>query len=85
MTVKKLTDHHLEFLSLKGGCKARLSLHMSKCHIVGNHMSRLNYRVAEAGYQTSSCTIAMQGHSVNTTLTFKRNFSIEEPLTSSLG
>ena len=23
--------------------QARLSLHMSKCHIVGNHMSRLNY------------------------------------------
>ena len=23
--------------------QARLSLHLSKCHIVGNHMSRLNY------------------------------------------
>ena len=38
MSVKLLTEHHLEFLSLKGGCKARLSLHMSKCQIVGNLM-----------------------------------------------
>ena len=41
MSVKLLTEHHLEFLRLKGGCKARLSLFMSKRHIVGNHMSRL--------------------------------------------
>ena len=38
MIVKLLTEHHLEFLSLKGGLQARLSLHMSKCHIVGNLM-----------------------------------------------
>ena len=25
---------------LKGAAEARLSLHLSKCHIVGNHMSR---------------------------------------------
>ena len=25
----------------KGDVQARLSLHLSKCHIVGNHMSRL--------------------------------------------
>ena len=36
-------EHHLEFLSLKGGCKALLSLHLSKCYIDGNHMSGLNY------------------------------------------
>ena len=41
MCVMLLTAHHFELLSLKGGCKARLSLHLSKCHIVGNHMSRL--------------------------------------------
>ena len=29
-----LTEDHLEFLSLKGGCTGS-----SKCHIVGNHMS----------------------------------------------
>ena len=39
MIDKLLTEHHLEFLSLK----ARPSLHMSKCHIVGNLMLWLNY------------------------------------------
>ena len=39
MIVKLLTEQHLEFLSLKGGWEARMSLHLSKCHIVGNHMS----------------------------------------------
>ena len=39
MIVKLLTEHHLEFLSLKGGC----SLHLTNYHIVGNHMSRLIY------------------------------------------
>ena len=42
MNVKLLTvtRHHLEILSLKGGFigSSRLSLHLSKCHIVGNHM-----------------------------------------------
>ena len=33
-----LTEHHLEFLSLKEAVHARLSIHMSKCHIVGIHM-----------------------------------------------
>ena len=41
MIVKLLTEHPLEFLSLKDAAEARLSLHMSKCHIVGNHMPRL--------------------------------------------
>ena len=43
MSVKLLTEHHLELLSLKGGLQAHLSLHLLKCHIVGNHMSRLIY------------------------------------------
>ena len=45
MIVKQLTEHHLEFLSLKvkETAEARQSLHMLKCHIVGNLMSRLNY------------------------------------------
>ena len=43
MSVKLLTDHHLEYLSLKGAAQARQSLHLSKCHIVGNIMSLLNY------------------------------------------
>ena len=47
MTVKLLTELHLEFLSLKGGCKARLSLHLSKRHIVGNHMSWLIFNYVQ--------------------------------------
>ena len=43
MGVKLLTEHHFEFLSLKGGCRGCPSLHLSKCHIVGNLMPRLNY------------------------------------------
>ena len=38
MIVKLLTEHHLKFLSLKTAAEARLSLHMSKCHIFGNLM-----------------------------------------------
>ena len=38
MNIKQLTEHTLEFLYLKGGYKARLSLYISKSHIVGNHM-----------------------------------------------
>ena len=43
MSVELLTEHHLEFLTLKEAPQAGLSLHLSKYHIVGNHMSRLNY------------------------------------------
>ena len=42
-TVKLLTERLLEFLSLKEAAQARLSPFMSKSHIVGNHMSRLNF------------------------------------------
>ena len=38
MSVKLLTEHQLEFLSLQEAAQARLSLHLSKFHIVGNHM-----------------------------------------------
>ena len=41
MSVKLLTEQDLEFLSLKGASQARLSLHLSKSHIVGNHVSGL--------------------------------------------
>ena len=43
--IKLLIELNLEFLSLTGGAEARLSLHLSKCHIVGNHMLRLIYDV----------------------------------------
>ena len=38
LTVKLLTKHHLEILSLKGGCTACLSQPLKKCHNVGNHI-----------------------------------------------
>ena len=42
MTVKLMTEQYLEFPVLKWTAQARLSLHLSKCYIVGNHMSQLN-------------------------------------------
>ena len=38
MIVKLLTEHHLEFLSLKEAAESRPSLHLFKCQIVGNLM-----------------------------------------------
>ena len=38
MTVKLLTEDNLEFLSLNGGSTGSSDLHLSKYHIVGNHM-----------------------------------------------
>ena len=41
MTVKLLTEHHLDFQSLTGGCTGSSESTLSKCQIGGNHMSRL--------------------------------------------
>ena len=41
MSVKLLTEHYLEFISLKGGCTGLSESTLIKCHIVGNHMSWL--------------------------------------------
>ena len=41
MNVKLLTEHHLEFLSVKGGCTGLYEFTLVKCHIVGNLMPRL--------------------------------------------
>ena len=38
--VKLLTEQHLEFLSLNGGCTGLSSHFMSKCHFVGNLLLR---------------------------------------------
>ena len=48
MSVKLLTEHHLEFFSLKEAAQAPLSPHMSKYYIVGNHVSRLNYVLVDS-------------------------------------
>ena len=44
MTLRLLIEHHLEFLSLKGGCTGSCEskfVEMPHCKFVGNHMSRL--------------------------------------------
>ena len=38
MIVKLLIEYHLEFLSLKGGCRGSSESTLVKCHMVGNHM-----------------------------------------------
>ena len=49
MIVKLLTEHHLEFLSLKGGCRGSSESHLSKCQIVANLMLRLiSYLTSES-------------------------------------
>ena len=50
-TLRLLTEHHLEFLSLKEAALACQSLHLSKYHIVGNHMSLIiNVLVSDCGF-----------------------------------
>ena len=43
MTLMPLIEHHLEFLSLNEAAQTSMSLHVSKCHIVVNHMPQLIY------------------------------------------
>ena len=43
MSVKLLTEQCLKLPSLKEAAQARLRQHLSKCHIVVNHVSRLIY------------------------------------------
>ena len=43
MIVKLLTEHHLEFLSLKVGCRGSSEATLVKSQIVGNLMPRLKY------------------------------------------
>ena len=60
MTLRQLTEHNLEFLSLKGGCTSSSESTNAICHIVGNHMSRLNFSAAHHGLcpETSNCEFA---------------------------
>ena len=45
MTLRLMTEHHSECLSLKVGCTGSSESTIVKCHIVGNLMSRLKYRL----------------------------------------
>ena len=60
MTFRQLTEHDLEFLSLKEGYTSSSESTHAKCHIVGNHMSRLNFSAAHHGLcpETSNCEFA---------------------------
>ena len=40
MIFKLLNEHHLEFISLKGGCKGSSDSILMKGQVVGKHMSR---------------------------------------------
>ena len=40
MNIKLLTEHPLEFLSVRGGCTGLSESNLSKCHIVGAQLSR---------------------------------------------
>ena len=42
MSVKLLTEHHLEFLSLIGGCRGLSESTLVKCQTVGNPILGLN-------------------------------------------
>ena len=55
MIVKLLTEHHLEFLSLKEAAEARPSLHLSKSQIVGNLLPRLIYNLLLCIHSSSYC------------------------------
>ena len=47
MNIKLLTEHHLEFLSLKGGWTGSSEFTVVKVPLVENHMSRFNYMHSE--------------------------------------
>ena len=53
MIVKLLTEHHLEFLSLKGGCTGSSESTLVKMFIVGNHLTGLNYELCHLYLSTS--------------------------------
>ena len=66
MTVKLLTKHHLEFLSLKEAAEAHPSLHLSKCHIVGTLMPRLIFN------WSSNHNVVFLHHQAGKSFTVKR-------------
>ena len=70
MSVNLLTEHNLEEVS-----QARLSLHLSKCHIVGNQMSRLIYIYNSVG----SFLI------IDSTLNYVANLSIDQQCVNKVG
>ena len=90
MNIKLLTKQHLEFLSLKEATQACLSLHLSKCQIAGNHMSRLIYTFHKhflylpytntfyfySPSSLQSFTSFMYSHSTHFTCAFNQHFHL---------
>ena len=50
MIVKLVTEHHLEFLSLKGGCRGSSESTYIKCQIVGNLILAHYFRILTKAY-----------------------------------
>ena len=58
MIVKLLTEHHLEFQSLKVGFTGSYESRLSKCQIVGNYMPRLKSKsVKHKIYNSLTCVL----------------------------
>ena len=74
-----LPEHHLQFLSLKETTQARLSLHLSKCHIVANHKSWLIYSLDVLETNSQNVSILTSNGIVNSEIfarfLFSRNFA----------
>ena len=63
MIVKLLTEHHLKFLSLKGGCRGLSQSTHVKIHIVGNLMHWLIYLY--------NCYIGLISHNIEIPINMK--------------
>ena len=67
MSVKLLTEHHLEFLSLKGGCTGLSEstlvkmTHSWKSHVMAHLLSDLLIQMRIAGAHKFSCAALSQG------------------------
>ena len=71
MIFRLLTEHNLEWLSVEKAAQARLSLHLSKCHIVGNQATPQIYCPKNVtvitGLQNTMVvtTMALKGHQLH--------------------
>ena len=52
MMAKLLTEHHLEYLSLKAGCRGSSEPTLVKCQIVENLMPRLSPNRKSTSFRT---------------------------------
>ena len=79
MIVKLLTEHHLEFLSLRGGCRGSSE---SKCQIVGNLISF--HRLVNLGFRGSGFDISERSSSTApksaTSIKPMRKYSLKKAL-----